>query len=61
MKKKYSPLVWSVRSENYENRDKTRKSTKLGTNVVQGITNHFRRGAGKNTSRGEETEGIFCK
>ena len=27
-------IVWSVRSENYENRNKTRKSTKIGTNVV---------------------------
>ena len=27
-------IVQSVRSENYENRDKTRKNTKLGTNVV---------------------------
>ena len=27
-------VVRSVRSENYENRDKTRKNTKLGTNVV---------------------------
>ena len=27
-------IVQSVRSENYKNRDKTRKNTKLGTNVV---------------------------
>ena len=51
-------LVRSVRSENYENRDKTRKRTKFGTNIVYGITNHFRGGTTKKYLRGDG-EGIF--
>ena len=54
-------LVRSVRSENYENRDKTRKSTKFGTNLVEGITNHFRRGATKKKYPGGVGRGFFCK
>ena len=51
-------IVRSVRSKIYGNRDKTRKSTKLGTIVVWDITNHFRRDATK-IPPGGEGRGIF--
>jgi len=51
-------IVRSLRWENYENREKTRKRTKFGTNIIYGITNHFRRGATKKYPRGDG-EGIF--
>ena len=38
-------IVQSVSVANYENRDKSRKNTKFGIHVLEGIQNKFRRAA----------------
>ena len=45
-------VVRSVRVENNGNRDKSRKSTKLGRKILSYVSNYFERGATKSVSRG---------
>ena len=58
-------VVRSVRVENYGNRDKSRKSTKLGRKILSYVSNYFERGATKSVTRGGgggrgAREGNFC-